>query len=122
MALPADVKDEAVALVATYCATKVPSKHDDKIRIEYKVRGNTITIYERRPPWREDFEISSLASDFLREDGAEDLADDLGPFQMTLLHFRRTFVEKLSTIHGSWRVPRNSIAVVRQDATTSSRS
>ena len=39
---------------ATYCATKVPSEHDDKIRIEYKVRGNTITIYECRPPWRED--------------------------------------------------------------------
>lgn len=55
MALPTDVKDEATALVATYCATKVPSEHDDKIRIEYKVRGNTITIYECRPPWREDF-------------------------------------------------------------------
>ena len=23
-----------------------------KLRIEYKVRGNTITIYECRPPWR----------------------------------------------------------------------
>lgn len=55
MALPDDVKDDAIALVATYCATKIPSEHDDKIRLEYKVRGNTITIYERRPPWREDF-------------------------------------------------------------------
>lgn len=54
MALPADVKDEAVPLVATYCATKIPSEHADQIRIEYKVCGNTITIYERRPPWRED--------------------------------------------------------------------
>ena len=55
VALPEEVKDEAIALVATYCATKVPAEHDDKIRIEYKVRGNTITIYECRPPWREDF-------------------------------------------------------------------
>jgi hypothetical protein len=55
MALPTEVKDEAIALVATYCATKVPSEHDDKIRIEYRVRGDTITIYECRPPWREDF-------------------------------------------------------------------
>lgn len=34
MALPTEVKDDAIALVATYCATKVPSEHDDKIRIE----------------------------------------------------------------------------------------
>ncbi len=47
-----------------------------------------------------DCEISSLVSDFLRDQGAGDLADDLDPFQMTLLHFRRTFVEKLFTIHG----------------------
>lgn len=54
MALPTEVKDDAIALVATYCATEVPSEHDDQIRIEYKVRGNTITIYERRPPCREE--------------------------------------------------------------------
>jgi hypothetical protein len=49
------VKDDALSLVAAYCATKIPSEHDDKIRIEYKVHGNKITIYECRPPWREDF-------------------------------------------------------------------
>lgn len=54
MSLPDDVKDDAVALVATYCATAVPSEHDDEIRIEYTVRGNTIAIHERRPPWHED--------------------------------------------------------------------
>lgn len=55
MALPADVLDPAISLVATYCATKVPAEHDDKLRTEYKARGNTITIYECRPPWQEDF-------------------------------------------------------------------
>lgn len=55
MALPTEVLDPAISLIATYCATKVPSEHDDKLRIEYKVRGNTITVYECRPPWREDF-------------------------------------------------------------------
>lgn len=54
MALPAEVLDPAMSLVATYCATKVPAEHDDKLRIEYKVRGNTITIYECRPPWRKE--------------------------------------------------------------------
>jgi Nucleotidyl transferase AbiEii toxin, Type IV TA system len=43
--------------------------------------------------------ISSLVGDFLRGRGDADLADDLDPFEMTLLHFRRTFVEKLFTVH-----------------------
>lgn len=48
----------------------------------------------------EDVQISSIVGDFLRRHGDGDLADDLEPFQMTLLHFRRTFVEKLFTVHG----------------------
>lgn len=44
--------------------------------------------------------ISSFASDFLRERRLSDTAEDLDPFPMTLLHFRRTFVEKLFTVHG----------------------
>jgi hypothetical protein len=48
----------------------------------------------------EDVQISSVVGDFLRQRGDGDLADDLEPFQMTLLHFRRTFVEKLFTVHG----------------------
>lgn len=43
--------------------------------------------------------IDSLVAAFLREQGQNDLAEDLQPFAMTLLHFRRTFVEKLFTIH-----------------------
>jgi len=55
MALPPEVLDPAISVIATYCATKVPSEHDDMLKIEYKVHGNTITVYEGRPPWREDF-------------------------------------------------------------------
>lgn len=46
--------------------------------------------------------ISSLVADLLRaREAADDLAvKDLEPFPMTLLHFRRTFVEKLFAIHG----------------------
>jgi hypothetical protein len=43
--------------------------------------------------------IDSLVAAFLRKQGQNDLAEDLEPFEMTLLHFRRTFVEKLFTIH-----------------------
>jgi hypothetical protein len=54
MALPSEVLDPAIPLIATFCATKVPAEHGDKLRIEYGVRGNTITIYECRPPWRKE--------------------------------------------------------------------
>ena len=43
--------------------------------------------------------IDSLVATFLREQGQGSIAEDLMPFDMTLLHFRRTFVEKLFTIH-----------------------
>lgn len=43
---------------------------------------------------------NSIAAEFLLAEGQGDVADDLHPFDMTLRHFRRTFVEKLFTIHG----------------------
>jgi nucleotidyltransferase AbiEii toxin of type IV toxin-antitoxin system len=44
--------------------------------------------------------ISSLVGQYLREQGPDDLAEDLAGFDMTLLHFRRTFVEKMFALHG----------------------
>lgn len=44
--------------------------------------------------------ITSLVGQFLQEEGAGAWADDLAGFEMTLLHFRRTFVEKMFAIHG----------------------
>jgi len=51
----------------------------------------------------QNVEISSFVADLLRRRGATgDLPnmDGLDPFTMTLLHFRRTFVEKLFALHG----------------------
>ncbi len=47
-------------------------------------------------------QISSIVGDMLTVDGAANQLDvsELEPFSMTLLHFRRTFVEKLFAIHG----------------------
>ncbi|HEY6691416.1 MAG TPA: DUF3024 domain-containing protein [Solirubrobacteraceae bacterium] len=63
MALP----PEAVARVERYCESRAP----DEMRVEHAVRGNTITIVERRPPWSEDFgaEWSSTKVAQLRFDG-----------------------------------------------------
>lgn len=49
-----------------------------------------------------EVEISSIVSDVLRERGVAGELDveGLEPFPMTLLHFRRTFIEKLFAIHG----------------------
>lgn len=44
--------------------------------------------------------ITSLVAQHLQEQGLGDIADDLAGFDMTLLHFRRTFVEKLFALHG----------------------
>lgn len=45
-------------------------------------------------------EIRSYLGQFLRDAGISLGADDEGPFSMRLLHFRRTFVEKMFAIHG----------------------
>jgi hypothetical protein len=43
--------------------------------------------------------LSSLIGEMLDSRGAESGTDDRAPFEMRLLHFRRTFVEKLFTLH-----------------------
>ena len=44
--------------------------------------------------------ITSMVGQFLLETGRGDMATDLKGFEMLLLHFRRTFVEKLFALHG----------------------
>lgn len=44
--------------------------------------------------------ITSMIGRYLLEQGRADMADDLTGFEMTLLHFRRTFVEKMFALHG----------------------
>jgi hypothetical protein len=43
--------------------------------------------------------LQSYVGQFLHETGASLGAEDEGPFEMRLLHFRRTFVEKMFAIH-----------------------
>lgn len=48
------VPETAIAAVRRYCETCVPREVRDQIRVEHVVRGNSITIVECRPPWREE--------------------------------------------------------------------
>jgi hypothetical protein len=43
-----------VAEVERYCEGRVPEDMHADVRVEHGVRGNAITIVERRPPWREE--------------------------------------------------------------------
>lgn len=40
--------------VARWCAQRVPARARDQARMEYQVRGASVTILERRAPWRAD--------------------------------------------------------------------
>jgi DUF3024 family protein len=53
IALPADVRQAAVSQVERYCDERVPAELRAQVRLEHGVRGNAITIVERRPPWSE---------------------------------------------------------------------
>lgn len=37
-----------------YCDKKFPPQVRDKLRLSYKTRGNMVTIFEERAPWRQD--------------------------------------------------------------------
>ena len=62
-------------------------------------------------------EISSIVGRLLSRQGATDElgVEGLRPFEMTLLHFRRTFVEKLFAIHGKVEQLKESGAPLGRD-------
>jgi Nucleotidyl transferase AbiEii toxin, Type IV TA system len=60
--------------------------------------------------------ITSVVGQYLQEQGAGDTADDLGGFEMTLLHFRRTFVEKMFALHGKVVRLQNERVALGRDA------
>lgn len=72
MALPELVRKGAELKVGAFCERRVPAHLRDEIRLELTVRGDAITIVERRPPWRAEFgpEWSSMKIAQLRFDAA----------------------------------------------------
>ena len=53
MPMPAAIRDDAMRHVSLFCENRVPEHARDEVRLEHSVRGNSITIVERRPPWSE---------------------------------------------------------------------
>jgi hypothetical protein len=44
-----------VAAIRHFCEQRVPPRALHQLRVEADVSANTVTIVERRPPWRKDF-------------------------------------------------------------------
>jgi len=40
--------------VGEFCKKRVPPHVLDKLNLSYKIRGNTVTIFENRAPWRKE--------------------------------------------------------------------
>ncbi len=40
--------------VALFCENRIAEHAREQVRLEHRCRGNAITIFERRAPWRED--------------------------------------------------------------------
>ena len=46
--------DLDLARIRRYCDAKVPVDLRDEARVEANVRGKSVTIFDRRPPWHPD--------------------------------------------------------------------
>ncbi len=51
-----------------YCERRIPPGVRDQIRLKYRIRGETVTLIERRPPWRGPGEwTASVVAQFRRD-------------------------------------------------------
>jgi hypothetical protein len=78
MSLPADIRDAAIAQVEPFCSAHSTAD----VAVKHRIRGNAITLVERRVPWRPgpDAEWSALDIAQLRYDTAT---------RIWTLHWRR---------------------------------
>jgi len=49
MALPELTKKQIEKILGAYCQAKVPAGFRDRVRISFKFRGNSVTLFEERP-------------------------------------------------------------------------
>lgn len=53
--LPPDVRRHAEAALQAFCDRRVPASVRKEVRLEVSFRGDSATIYERRPPFLSSF-------------------------------------------------------------------
>lgn len=71
MTLPKEARTEVESVMQEYCAKKIPLQHHDKIRMSFGIQGNSVTLYEERPPWdgRGEWSKKSIAQFRYDDDG-----------------------------------------------------
>ncbi|MEW6602789.1 MAG: DUF3024 domain-containing protein [Nitrospirota bacterium] len=52
MPFPVIVKTLAEQKLTAYCKKKSPGHLAHELRVAYEIRGNSVTIFEQRAPWR----------------------------------------------------------------------
>ena len=53
MAMPPIQKQLIEKRFENYCRTKIPIEIQDKVKLFYKMRGNSVTLIESRPVWND---------------------------------------------------------------------
>lgn len=53
MPLPPLVRTLIEKKVEEFCKRRVPKHAQDQVKLSYKFRGNSVTIFENRAPWWE---------------------------------------------------------------------
>jgi hypothetical protein len=71
MPLPHLVKQMVDKKLTKYCERRIPSELRNKIRIHYKIRGNSVTLFESRPYWCDPTEWIELKVAQFRFDAEE---------------------------------------------------
>ena len=54
MAMPEIKRGEAERDLKDFCKTFVPAEYSNELRYSHRFRGNDVTLFEERPPWRKD--------------------------------------------------------------------
>jgi len=54
MPLPVLVRTLAEKKVGEFCKKRIPPDVLDKVNLSYKIRGNSVTVFENRAPWHPD--------------------------------------------------------------------
>ncbi len=61
MPIPVLVKTLAEKKLSAFCLNRIPSHAAHQVRLSYKFRGDTVTLFEHRAPWMKgDTEWSSM--------------------------------------------------------------
>lgn len=53
MALPEILKAKATKTLSQFCHDRIPPHVRDQIKLDFKFRGNTVTLIEIRPVWND---------------------------------------------------------------------